>query len=106
MNNRKQANFTCCYSCSSLFIVDGGWSTWTLWSACSVTCGPGTRQRSRQCDNPPPQHGGKDCSDTNTETETANCNDGECPGKRFSLIYQASLRVDLLRHTLLSIHSK
>lgn len=29
---------------------------------CSVTCGNGTEEYSRSCDNPAPAHGGKQCS--------------------------------------------
>ena len=30
-------------------IVNGHWESWTAWSACSVTCHPGTQTRSRSC---------------------------------------------------------
>ncbi|EDO28698.1 predicted protein [Nematostella vectensis] len=41
--------------------VDGAWGAWGDYSTCSRTCGGGVRHRSRRCDNPKPQYGGKDC---------------------------------------------
>ncbi|XP_045538150.1 semaphorin-5B [Papilio machaon] len=52
--------------------VDGGWSPWGSWSACSGSgCGPnaGTRERRRQCTDPIPQHGGADCEGQATEKQ-------------------------------------
>ena len=37
-----------------LGIVNGDWGVWGAWSTCSMTCGSGTRARSRSCDNPAP----------------------------------------------------
>ncbi|XP_078658305.1 angiopoietin-1 receptor-like [Branchiostoma floridae x Branchiostoma belcheri] len=50
--------------------VDGGWSPWTNWSPCSVSCGKGTRTRTRTCDNPSPAYGGQDCEGAARETQT------------------------------------
>ncbi|KAG9473293.1 hypothetical protein GDO78_019504 [Eleutherodactylus coqui] len=50
--------------------VNGGWTGWSSWSQCSVSCGEGSRQRTRSCFSPPPQNGGKSCSGKDTETET------------------------------------
>ncbi|XP_053551322.1 properdin [Bombina bombina] len=36
----------------------GGWSDWSSWSDCSVTCEKGLRKRSRECNNPEPSCGG------------------------------------------------
>ncbi|XP_078378155.1 SCO-spondin-like isoform X7 [Oculina patagonica] len=41
--------------------VNGKWGRWTRWSACSKTCGYGKRMRFRECNNPPPANGGRDC---------------------------------------------
>ncbi|XP_019645301.1 PREDICTED: angiopoietin-1 receptor-like [Branchiostoma belcheri] len=58
--------------------VDGGWSPWTDWPPCSVTCGNGTRTRTRTCDNPIPAYSGRDCEGAASETQT--CQDQPaCP---------------------------
>lgn len=41
--------------------VDGGFSKWSAWTTCSVSCGTGLQFRYRNCTNPPPAHGGKIC---------------------------------------------
>ncbi|KAJ8304500.1 hypothetical protein KUTeg_018083 [Tegillarca granosa] len=56
--------------------VDGNWANWGSWSSCSVTCGDGTYTRTRTCDNPAPQHGGANC--TGSDSETDPCNNGTC----------------------------
>ncbi|KAL9971012.1 hypothetical protein ACROYT_G023488 [Oculina patagonica] len=57
---------------------DGGYTDWTGWSQCDKTCGDGKRYRTRQCTNPPPAHGGHDCSWFGDDREVSNCNDGPC----------------------------
>lgn len=45
--------------------VKGGWSCWSLWSACQS----GKRQRTRSCNNPPPRNGGSRCLGKSVQTE-------------------------------------
>lgn len=56
--------------------VNGEWSSWSKWSTCSKVCGHDGRVmiRTRTCDNPPPQNGGK-CHGATFETQS--CLDGQ-----------------------------
>ena len=63
--------------------VDGAWSVWSNWVTCPVTCGGGTTQRYRTCDNPLPLYGGNDCP--GLANETMLCSGSPCPGKIFLL---------------------
>ncbi|XP_060586718.1 coadhesin-like isoform X2 [Ruditapes philippinarum] len=57
--------------------VNGQWAHWSSWTSCDVTCGKGTRQRSRTCTNPVPANGGPDC--TGAIRETDECSKDACP---------------------------
>ncbi|XP_028259472.1 hemicentin-1 [Parambassis ranga] len=57
--------------------VDGKWSSWVNWGACSVSCGGGTRQRTRLCASPAPQHGGRQCEGNDVHIDF--CNSDPCP---------------------------
>lgn len=61
-----------------LTTVDGQWGPWRGWSDCSQTCGGGTRNRTRLCNNPRPEFGGLDCA--GDETEIEECSSQGCPG--------------------------
>ncbi|KAL9972544.1 hypothetical protein ACROYT_G018872 [Oculina patagonica] len=56
--------------------VDGGYTQWSEFSPCSVSCGKGTKTRTRSCTNPPPSNGGKPCAAP--ASENAECNLGDC----------------------------
>ncbi|XP_052083470.1 coadhesin-like [Mytilus californianus] len=65
-------------SCNThLCPINGGWSEWAPWNACTVTCGEGTRTKTRSCSNPAPHHGGVDCG--NDDSETQSCTKRDCP---------------------------
>ena len=55
--------------------MDGGWSKWS-YDDCSVTCGGGSRKKSRFCNNPAPSCGGKKCNGLTVEIEE--CNEFPC----------------------------
>ncbi|XP_064631894.1 hemicentin-1-like [Lineus longissimus] len=57
--------------------VDGNWGPWYPWDECSETCGGGVQIRKRQCNNPPPVHGGVDCEGNSTDTR--DCGNKICP---------------------------
>ena len=57
------------------FIVHGGWSNDSHFGACTTTCGNGKQYEMKQCDNPKPLNGGKNCS-----CNSKNLNEVECDG--------------------------
>ncbi|NWS56751.1 CO8A protein, partial [Chunga burmeisteri] len=46
--------------------TDGRWSCWSRWAPCES----GTARRSRQCNNPAPQHGGEPCAGRDLQSKT------------------------------------
>ena len=68
---------------SFTYVVDGNFTEWGSWGACSTTCGTvGTRFRTRDCSNPTPMYGGMDCQKLGDSEQTGSCPDQpNCPGK-------------------------
>ena len=66
------------------FSVNGGYTQWSQWGSCTVTCGSGQHVRTRTCTNPRPQNGGLNCFQQNMggETDIGICTVGNCPGKQ------------------------
>ena len=58
--------------------VQGGWSSWSVLTPCSVTCGNGTEILSRTCTNPEPKHGGEFCQGDTQKRQV--CTQKPCPG--------------------------
>ncbi|CAH2281689.1 SCO-spondin [Pelobates cultripes] len=52
--------------------VNGGWSTWGVWSPCDSECQGGVRFRKRSCEDPPPKNGGRSCQGESMQAEPCN----------------------------------
>ena len=61
--------------------IDGGFSQWGAWGACSATCGAAKQSRSRTCTSPAPKYNGKPCA--GAATEQKNCNLATCAVQNF-----------------------
>lgn len=61
------------HRCVCVSSVDGSWSEWGEWSACTPEC---ERQRGRECTAPEPKHGGRLCDGVALATD--NCTGGLC----------------------------
>jgi len=66
--------------CKSVVLVNGGWSSWLNWNSCTVSCGGGIYNRTRDCINPAPSNGGTRCFGDSEESRV--CNTNYCPGNQ------------------------
>ncbi|XP_076106548.1 galectin-3-binding protein A-like [Mytilus galloprovincialis] len=52
--------------------TSGGWSPWSEWSTCTITCGGGLQRRSRDCNNPRPGYGANYCVGASVANQVCN----------------------------------
>ena len=64
--------------------VDGQWSDWGSFGSCSVSCGAGTRTKTRECVYEDPNCKGASCPGSSTYVE--GCDNGAEPQCRFLLL--------------------
>ena len=60
-----------------IFTVNCIWGPWSVWEACSVTCGGGTLEMNREITQEA-KYGGNEC--TGNDKETLLCSTNHCPG--------------------------
>lgn len=53
--------------------INGGWTSWSSWTNCSLNCSGGIQTRTRNCSNPTPANNGAPCIGSNYQYQT--CND-------------------------------
>ncbi|XP_065653689.1 A disintegrin and metalloproteinase with thrombospondin motifs adt-1-like isoform X2 [Hydra vulgaris] len=63
--------------------VNGKWSLWSSWSACSQPCNGGVKSRFRSCSNPTPKYGGLNCNGKNKKIHK--CNLQKCQSRYVNL---------------------
>ncbi|KAJ7369564.1 hypothetical protein OS493_038036 [Desmophyllum pertusum] len=61
----------------SVTLVDGGYTPWSDWTTCSISCGNGTSVRYRSCADPAPANGGENC--TGESIQMKKCVGTSCP---------------------------
>ncbi|XP_065641467.1 A disintegrin and metalloproteinase with thrombospondin motifs adt-1 isoform X4 [Hydra vulgaris] len=64
--------------------VHGGWSDWTTWSQCNQPCNGGVMKRFRDCINPIPSSGGRECD--GISMDVVSCNMHKCRRATINLV--------------------
>ncbi|XP_066569266.1 A disintegrin and metalloproteinase with thrombospondin motifs 13 [Amia ocellicauda] len=77
---------------SSSVMVHGAWSSWSAFSPCSRTCGGGVSFRKRQCNNPRPAFGGRDCEGRDIDAEL--CNRQACESSQLQFMAEQCSQTD------------
>ena len=83
------------FSLIAIVSVHGGWSGWSLWRPCSVTCGSGVETLLRNCTNPAPQHGGEGCKGSTVRSNV--CKKDHCPGNVPNCCWSNSVMINAPR---------
>lgn len=66
----------CIWLTPDIIKQDGNWGEWSKFGQCSQTCGGGVQFRKRDCDNPRPAKGGRNCVGAMHQFQM--CNSEEC----------------------------
>ncbi|XP_060564396.1 coadhesin-like [Ruditapes philippinarum] len=74
IGNSEDKNICNTGSCPA---VNGHWASWTTWGSCTMTCGGGTKTRTRTCTNPSPTVNGQVCIGNSLDRDI--CNTRGCP---------------------------
>ncbi|XP_067376870.1 A disintegrin and metalloproteinase with thrombospondin motifs 13 [Channa argus] len=74
-------------------VVHGSWSSWSEFSLCSRTCGGGVTHRARQCNNPRPAFGGRDCEGPDVDAEL--CQEQPCERTQLDFMAEQCSQTDL-----------
>lgn len=73
-------------------VVHGVWSSWSGFPSCSRSCGGGVIVRKRQCNNPRPAFGGRDCEGPSLQAEM--CNTQACDSTQLAFMTQQCSATD------------
>ena len=91
----------------SFDVVDGGYGNWSLNATCNVTCGRGFETWFRECIQPGPKYGGRNCSHLGKSVEFRPCFKTRCTGKYTIATHTTALiRTNLQKNKLVQTLGK